>query len=216
MKISSSLHSSKPITSQNTIETFGYFSGLNQPLLPAKASDSVVNLTKNQTSRINNSSPQQGAYGSEGSKGGQGNTSNNNTSNFIAITGGFKGDGSDVTNRVVGNSSTEKIYITTQQQAHNAGIKLNGLYIAPGDNCKTTVATVTLYQQDECGWLTCPQGEPHSAESPSSTLVVNHQTKADDVNDPMYKNKIHRYMEEINKESILSILDSALTITKKQ
>lgn len=253
---------------------------------PTTLKQSFIKVAEQHTKAIREVATQKGAYGNEGNQ----DSYNKKTSIFIAITGGFKGDGSDVTSRVVGNSPTEKIYMATQQQAHNVKTQLNGLFIAPSESCESTVNTVTnfvsknrsfdekvviygysnggrcaidaatalqqknqsvdllltvdatdrknrllgtnstvdnsipsnvkvhqnFYQQDECGWITCPQGEPHSAESPKSTLIVNHQTKASDISNPEYKSHIHRHMEDINKQDILSILSNALNIEKKQ
>lgn len=197
---------------------------------------------------------------------------------FIAITGGFKGDGSDVTEKVEGNSDTEKIYKSVETK----GANIDGLYIAPGKTCASTVNTITnfvnknrqsnealviygysnggrcaidaatalqhqshsvdllvtvdatdrkklgtnntvdntipanvlahhnFYQKDECGIFTCPQGSEHVAESPHSTSVTNYLTKEIDITDPKHKAKLHRYMEEINKQAILGIINAQL------
>lgn len=203
---------------------------------------------------------------------------------FIAITGGFKGDGSDVTKDVVGNSSSEDIFMATRQKLQDKGVKMDGLFIAPGKVCDTTVNTArnfvaqqhqpdealvvygysnggrcaadlvtalqkdkanvdllvtvdatdrknrilgtnstvdtttpsnvkvhhNFYQQDECGLLTCPQGEFHQAENASSTKVINHQTRVGDIDKPEYKNNLHRHMEDINRQPILEAISHGL------
>jgi hypothetical protein len=48
------------------------------------------------------------------------------------------------------------------------------------------------------------------AESPESTKVINHQSKASDLNDTEYQSNIHRYMESINKDEILNVISSTL------
>lgn len=234
--------------------------------LPA-ASDPISNIATQQASQLNN---------------GQ-HVANKDTPVFIAITGKFEGDGSDVTHKVAGKSATEEIFMTTRNQLHQTGTGLDGLFIAPGLTCGSTVDTVrrfvaqnrqpdeklviygysnggrcaldaatalqqdkqevdllvtvdatdrmpypatnmsvannipdnvavhhNYYQQKECGWLTCPQGGEHSAESPTATRVFNHRIYAEQVENPEYKLNIHRHMEDINKQSILTILDSAL------
>lgn len=72
-----------------------------------------------------------------------------------------------------------------------------------------------FYQQDECGWLSCPQGEKHSAESAESTKVFNYLTEAKYVENPEYREKIHRHMEDINKEAILKVLENSLQTEAK-
>lgn len=238
--------------------------------LPSAVSSSVADISKAQIAQVGNV---------PNSKDAKDQKSIPSTKNpvFIAMTGGFKGDGSDVTKDVAGNSSSEEIFMMTQQKLQDKGIKMDGLFIAPGKECDTTLNTArdfiaqqhqpdeklvvygysnggrcavdlvtalqkdktnvdllvtvdatdrknrifgtnstvdtttpanvkvhhNFYQQDECGLLTCPQGESHQAEDASSTKVINHQTKAEKIENPEYKNKIHRSMEDINRQPIL-------------
>ena len=82
----------------------------------------------------------------------------------------------------------------------------------------TTPANVKLhqnfYQEDECGISKCPSGAVMQAESPTSTTVVNHQTKLDDLTNEEYKKHIHRHMETINQDEILKTISSSLKATK--
>jgi hypothetical protein len=78
----------------------------------------------------------------------------------------------------------------------------------------TTPANVKLhynfYETDQCGFFKCPKGAFMEAESPESTKVINHQSKASDLNDTEYQSNIHRYMESINKDEILNVISSTL------
>lgn len=239
--------------------------------LPAK------NLSGHLISQINKNTA--GAKGSTGYKEDQANQPV-----LIAITGGFKGNGSDVTHKVAGNSTTEKLFGAAQQLAKDNGTQINGIYIAPGGSCdnsvktaadfvahhhqpneklivygysnggrcavdvvtqlqkqgkpvdllitvdatdrknwmlgtnstvdKSTPANVTVhhnfYQQDECGLLSCPQGEPHHAENPANTQVINHKTEAEKLTNSQHQSKAHRHMEIINWNPIINLFAETL------
>lgn len=239
-------------------------------------SNAVAQLATKQASQIN------GAYGVKGEQGSQRQASDKRPV-FIAITGGFNHDGSDATDKVKGNSPTEKVFMATGQRANKADTKLDGLFIAPDSTCKNTIDTArnfvsqhrqpgeklviygysnggrcaldvatalqqekqsvdtlitvdatdslpqpatnisvdssipanvashhNFYQQDECGLLSCPQGEKHSAESTDSTKVFNHLTEAKYVENPEYRKRIHMHMEDINQRAILNVLEISL------
>lgn len=115
MEVSSAPWNSQSDTLCKPVKVSKYFDGFsNASFQPIISSDSIIALTNQQLSHISSSATQKGAY-------------NKNTPIFITITGGFKGDGSDVTSRVAGNSSTEEIYIATQQQARKVKVQLDGL-----------------------------------------------------------------------------------------
>lgn len=254
----------------------------NQSSIASSPSNAVTQLAIKQASQV------EGAYGAKGEQGGQGVISTDKRPVFIAITGGFNHDGSDATHKVKGASSTERVFMATEQRANQAGTKLDSLFIAPDSTCKNTVETArnfvsqhrqpgeklviygysnggrcaldvatalqqekqpvdtlvtvdatdrlpkpatnisvdtsipanvashyNFYQQDECGLLSCPQGEKHSAESAESTKVFNHLTEAKYVENPEYREKIHRHMENINKKAILKVLENSLQTEAK-
>jgi len=249
-----------------------------QPSITRSSPNAIARLAIKQTLGV------EGTYGAKGEQGGQGIVSDKRPV-FIAITRGFSHDGSDATNKVKGNSPTEKVFKATERQANQVGTKLDGLFIAPDSTCKKTIDTVRnfvsqhrqpseklviygysnggwcaldvatalqqekqsvdtlvtvdatdrlpqpatnisvdtsipanvashhhFYQQDECGWLSCSQGEKHSAES---TKVFNHLTETKYVENPEYRKKIHRHMEDINKKAILKVLENSLQTEAK-
>lgn len=249
--------------------------------IASSPSNAVAQLAIKQASQV------EGAYGAKGEQSGQGVASDKRPV-FIAITGGFYHDGSDVTHKVKGASSTERVFMATEQRANQVGTQLDGLFIAPDFTCKNTVDTArdfisqhrqsgeklviygynnggrcaldvatalqqekqsvdtlvtvdatdqlpkpatnisvdtripanvashhNFYQQDECGLLSCPQGEKHSAESTDSTKVFNHLTEAKYVENPEYQKRIHRHMEDINRQAILNVLEKSLVTESK-
>lgn len=68
-----------------------------------------------------------------------------------------------------------------------------------------------FYQTEECGIRSCPHGEEHQPEVEETTEVFNHLTAREQLTDDKYKDRIHRYMEEINKQSIMNVISSVLT-----
>jgi len=60
---------------------------------------------------------------------------------FVAVTGGFGGNGEDTTAAVRDSSGTEKIFQQVQALAKKSGQAIDNLYIQPGWTCGPTVNT---------------------------------------------------------------------------